>query len=165
MYRATITTDHDGHGTTTHDYSEATAERMITSALNHGFALTADPAAPAVTLTGNGRTVTLAPAEPLGPLTPAQRRALLALADNPRQPITWERSARNVSHLEHAGHALSHAVSGALSESGMVTGTGHPGTPARLTLRAWLAVGRVHRDPATLAAILRNVYAPTPARA
>lgn len=165
MYRATITVGHDGHGTTTHDYTEATAESMIATALRHGFTLTADPAAASVTLTGNGRTVTLAPAEPLAPLTPAQHRALLALAADPREPITWQRSARNVSHLEHVGHTLSHAVSVALSRLGMITGTGHPGTPARLTLRAWLALGCAQRNPAAAAAILRDAYAPATATA
>jgi hypothetical protein len=164
MYTATITAD-DGHGTTTHTYAEPTAEALISRALAEGFTLTADPTAASLTLTGNGRTVTLAPTEPLAPLTPAQRRALLALAADPGTPITWERSRRNVSHLEHAGHALSHAVSIALRERGMVTGTGHPGARSILTLRAWLAIGRHHRDPATAAATLRDAYTPAPATA
>ncbi|MFE0490280.1 hypothetical protein [Streptomyces griseoaurantiacus] len=162
-YRCTTYTPADG--TTTTDYAEDTAALLLRRALENGFTLTADPAATTVTLTRGMRTVTLTPAEPLGPLTPAQRRALLALAADPGQPITWERSARNVSHLEHAGHALSHAVSVTLSDRGMVTGTGHPGTRATLTLRAWLAIARNQGNPSAAAAILRDAYRqPAPTR-
>jgi hypothetical protein len=159
MYRATITT---ADGTTTETYPEPTAELMISSALRHDFTLTADPAAASLTLTGNGRTITLAPVEPLAPLTPAQRRALLALADT-RTRITWERSRRNVAHLEHAGHALSHQVSMSLSSAEYVTGIGYPGSPSQLTLRAWLAVARDRRDPTTAASLLRAAFSRTPA--
>lgn len=167
MYTATITTDHDGHGTTTHTYGETTTELMIASALRHGFTLTADPAAATLTLTGNSRTVTLAPAEPLAPLTPAQRRALLAIAADPRAPLRWEWSERNVPHLEHAGHPLNRQVSASLLDAGYVSepGDGHGTALNMFTLRAWLAVARLYADPATAAALLRAVHTPAPATA
>lgn len=159
MYAATITTHADGQ-TTRETYPEPTAELMISSALRQGFTLTADPAAATLTLTGNGRTITLAPAEPLAPLTPAQRRALLALAAHPAARLSWVYSRRSVPHLEHAGHALSHAVSVALAERGMVTDV-RQGHDASLTLRAWLALGRAQRQPDAAAAILRDAYGRT----
>jgi hypothetical protein len=165
MYSVTITATATGESAAVTTYDEPTAALLLHRALSGGFTLTADPAAATVTLTRPDRAVSLTPAEPLAQLTPAQRRALLALAADPRMPLTWERSRRNVSHLEHAGHALTHQVSMSLLAAGYVDGTGHPGMPARLTLRAWLAVGRIRRDPATLAAVLRAVYTPAPATA
>lgn len=154
-YLCTIT----GDANLTAPYDEPTAVLLLSQALEKGFTLTADPAAPSVTVTLNGRTVTLNPAAPLPKLTPAQRKALLALADNPRAPLTWVYSERNVPHLEHGGHPLNRSVSMSLLEAGYVTGPEH-GHDTALTLLARLAVGRLRNDPATLTALLRNTYAP-----
>lgn len=125
----------------TETHGEAATAHLIERALAGGFGRETDAVTFSVTLTKGGRTIKITPeVEPTW--TRRQREAVLAIAANPSEPVLWQRSRRNVSHLEFGGtgQKLSHALSLSLLDAGLVTGTGHPGTEAHLTLRARLLI-------------------------
>ncbi|MDQ1041523.1 hypothetical protein QFZ75_008025 [Streptomyces sp. V3I8] len=163
--RYTSTTYTPADGTTTTDYAEETAALLITRALGEGFTLTADADTAAITLTRSLRTVTLAPAEPLPSWTTAQRREVLTLAVSD-EPLVWKWGNSNTPRLADGARWLAASTTRALMSGGYLALSNGNGTPARLSLLAYLMIGtrpstrpKPVRDEA-LTAVLRNVYAP-----
>jgi hypothetical protein len=150
-------------------HTDATAALLITTALRQGLTLTADADTGRITLTDDGRRVTLTPAAPLPAWTTAQRRETLALAASD-EPLVWRYGRSNVARLADGPRWLTHSTTMALLRGGYLTDPAQ-GAP-RLTLLAYLTLGtrpstrpKAVRDEA-LAAMLRNVYRqPTPAPA
>jgi hypothetical protein len=167
MYTVTITADESA--TVPATYDEPTAAHMLRQALAAGFTLTADADTAAITLTRPGRTITLAPAEPLPAWTTSQRREVLTLAAS-HEPLTWKWGRANTPRLAHGSRWLASSTTGTLTRGGYLAPSNGNGTPAALSLRAYLTIGtrpstrpKTVRDD-TLAAMLRNVYRqPAPA--
>lgn len=154
-------------------YNDETAALLLRRALRQGLTLTADADTGRITLTDDGRRITLTPAEPLPTWTAAQRREVLALAASPG-PIEWEYGRTNVIRLRDWGREclLTHRTTMTLINGGYLSPVTGQSNPARLSLLAYLSIGHHHRnaDKATrdesLAAMLRNVYRqPAPATA
>lgn len=169
-YMCTITTD----GTTAHirtPYDEPTAAHMLRQALAAGLTLTADADTATITLTRPDRTVTLTPAEPLPAWTTSQRREVLTLAASD-EPLMWKWGRSNTPRLAHGSRWLASSTTGALTRGGYLAPSNGNGTPAALSLRAYLTIStrpstrpKPARDEA-LTAMLRNVYRqPAPATA
>lgn len=140
-------------------YNDETAALLLRRALRQGLGLFADAATGTVTLTDDGRRITLAPAEQLPKPTAAQRREILALAVSPG-PVEWEYSRRNVVQLRDWGaeRLLVHRTTMALINGGYLGPNAGKGNPAHLSLLAYLVIGKGGNDDAALAAMLRNVY-------
>lgn len=137
-------------------YNDETAILLLRRALRQGLALSAEAATGIVTLTDDGRRITLAPAEPLPKPTAAQRREILALSSSPG-PIEWEFGRRNVVQLRDwsTERLLVHQTTMALINGGYLGPLTGKGNPAHLSLLAYLVIGK---DDAALSAMLRNVY-------
>lgn len=140
-------------------YNDETAILLLRRALRQGLALSADAATGTVTLTDDGRRITLAPAEPLPVPTAAQRREILALSSS-TGPIEWDYGRRNVIQLRDWGgeRLLVHQTTVALINGGYLGPNTGKGNPAHLSLLAYLVIGKGGKDDAALTAMLRNVY-------
>lgn len=145
-------------------YNDERAILLLRRALRQGLGLFADAATGTVTLTDDGRRITLAPAEPLPKPTAAQRREILALAVSPG-PIKWEYGRRNVVQIRDWGgeRLLVHSTTMALINGGYLGPNTGRGNPAHLSLLAYLVIGKGGKDDAALTDMLRNVYRQPPA--
>lgn len=137
-------------------YNDETASLLLRRALRQGLALSAEAETGRITLSDDGRRITLTPAEPLPKPTAAQRREILALASS-AGPIEWEYGRRNVVQLRDWGNErlLVHQTTMSLINGGYLGPLAGKGNPAHLSLLAYLVIGK---DDAALAAMLRNVY-------
>lgn len=139
--------------------NDENAALLLRRASRQGLYLTADAATGRITLSDDGRRITLAPAEPLPTPTAAQLREILALSASPG-PIEWEYGRRNVVQLRDRGaeRLLVHQTTMALINGGFLGPLTGKGNPAHLSLLAYLVIGKGCEDDASLTAMLRNVY-------
>ncbi|MEV7675049.1 hypothetical protein [Streptomyces sp. NPDC088752] len=162
-YRSTVT-----HTDGTIDADPATyADKIVTNtlraALAQGYNLDADADTGRLTLTCPGRnTIEIIPAAPLPKPTPAQRREIINLA---LTPGTYVYTRSNVPRIATGDRILHRQTVRALENGGYLGRLTGNGTPAALSLLAYLTIGRGGKDSAALAAMLRNVYSPRHAAA
>lgn len=140
-------------------YNDETAALLLRRASRQGLALTADAATGRITLSDDGRRIVLTPAEPLPKPTAVQRREILALASS-AGPVEWAYGRTNVIRLRDwgSGRYLTHQTTMAMINGGYLGPLTGEGDPARLSLLAYLVIGKGGKDDAALAAMLRNVY-------
>lgn len=137
-------------------YDDETAALLLRRAARQGLVLSAEAGTGQITLSDDGRRITLVPAEPLPKPTAVQRREILALTASPG-PIEWDYGRRNVVQLRDWGgeRLLVHRTTMALINGGFLGPLTGKGNPAHLSLLAYLVLGK---DDAELTALLRNVY-------
>jgi hypothetical protein len=138
-------------------YDDETAALLLRRALRQGLFLAVETETGRITLSDDGRRITVTPAEPLPKPTVAQRREILALSVSPG-PVEWEYGRRNVVQVRDGERLLVHRTTVALIDGGYLGPLAGKGNPAHLSLLAYLVIGKGGKDDASLAAMLRNVY-------
>lgn len=140
-------------------YNDETAALLLRRALRQGLHLSADAATGRITICDDGRRITVTPVEPLPKPTAAQWREIVALSAS-TGPLTWDYGRQNVVQLRDWGRErlLVHRTTLSLMNGGFLGPNTGKGNPARLSLLAYLVLGKGYGDDSTLTHHLRNVY-------